>query len=280
MKVVAYGREERQRGLAAAVAGLRAIGADVEVIDGKGAEDFYAPDCDFAIMEGVRGHHRYFWNAHKRDGVPILLVEYGYLKRSTSPLDDQEFTWQIGLNKLGWVPEYECPSDRFDALGISMKPWRAPDDDQPIVVCGDHPGYLDESGDFIWPEIRHWAVTALEKLRQATDRRILFRPHPAQQIFIHGYNGLSRGPIDWHSQWACVVHKSNSGNEALFAGCPVFTDGDADYRELSSSDLSQVESPYLPEREAYFRRLAYAQWTLEEIRTGSPFRHYLENGVI
>lgn len=282
MKVVAYGRPERQRGLAAAVAGLQSIGADVELIDGKGAEDYYAPDdCAFAIMEGVRGHHRHLWKAHKQPGKPpILLVEYGYVARATSPDDDEERTWQIGLNKLGWVPPFECPPDRFEALGLSIAPWRKADPDYPIMICGDHPGYIDDANDFIWPEIRHWALTALEKVRKHTNRKVFWRPHPAQQVFIPGFNGVSRGEIDWTRQWALVVHKSNSGNEALIAGCPVFTDGDADYRELASQSLEEIESPVTPEREAYFHRLAYGQWFPWEIRNGDPFRFYLEKGII
>ncbi|MEM8937367.1 MAG: hypothetical protein AAGC77_13265, partial [Pseudomonadota bacterium] len=171
MKVAAYGRLEKQRGFAAAVAGLQSFGADVELIDGKGFNDFSAPGCDFAIMEGVRGHHRHFWNAHKKEGAPpIVLIEYGYLARASSPQDDESKTWQLGFNKLGWVPKATCPPDRWRRLGLFAQEWREPLD-QPIVVCGDHPGFLDHGNDFIWPQIRHWALTALEKLRRHTNRR-------------------------------------------------------------------------------------------------------------
>lgn len=261
--------------------GLASLGHDVELFDGKPTRDFEARDCDFAIIEGTRSQHRYVYEAHLKPGTPrLVIVEYGYLKRASSPDDHDERTWQVSLDRLGWVPDYACGPERFDALGVQVEPLRECDSDAPIIVVGDHPGFADAEDDFRWPDIRHWAVTALEKIRAVTNRRVFWRPHPRQQIGIPGFSGLSIGEIDWRRQWACVVFNSNTGNEALIRGCPVFTDGWAGFSQVSNSDLALIEAPTLPDRTEYFHRAAHAQWFLPEIERGDPFAEYISKGVL
>lgn len=231
-------------------------------------------------MEGIRSWHRDIWLAHRRAGIPILLVEYGYLARASAPDNHAERFWQLSVNNLGWVPPDNPGATRFSDLGITPQPWRQASEDKPVILCGDNPGGIDVTDDFRWPQIRYWALTALAQIRLATKRRVFWRPHPAMQAMIPGFNGLSVGDVAWRDVWAVVTHNSNTGNEALFAGCPVFTDGCAGYRELSAMDLAQVETPRMPQRQDYFERLAWAQWTLAEIRTGEPFAEYLNRGWI
>jgi hypothetical protein len=282
MKVVCYGQPTKQAGLAAAMQGLARLGFEVRLIDGKATKDFSAIECDFAVIEGVRSHHRYIYEAHRDDpnAPPLVIVEYGYIGRATNPDDAGGKTWQVSIDALGWVPKYPCSAKRFERLGVPIEPLRPEDDDKPIIVIGDHPGFADSVDDFRWPEFRHWAETALHEMRKHTARRVFWRPHPRQQIGIPGFSGLSMGPIDWREQWACVVYNSNSGNEALIKGCPVFTDGWAGYREVSNTDLSAIEAPKLPDREDYFHRLAHAQWFLDEIERGEPFAEYIEKGLL
>lgn len=282
MRVVAYGRPERQAGLSASVKGLAALGFDVKVFDGKPSRDFTPEPCSFAVIEGTRSEHRWIYEAHRdrKDAPTLLIVEYGYLARASSPEDDKGKYWQVSLNHLGWVPDYQCSSERFDALGVAIGKLREPSDDLPIIIVGDHPGFPDAEDDFRWPDIRHWAVTALDEIRKHTKRRVFWRPHPRQQVGIPGFNGLSIGPIDWAQQWACVVFNSNTGNEALIKGCPVFTDGWAGFRQVSNTDLAGIEAPILPPLDDYFHRLAHGQWLLAEIEKGLPFAEYIEKGLL
>lgn len=282
MRVVVYGRQERQPGIASAVPGLQKCGFDVRLFDGKGAPDFEPEPCDFAVIEGIRSENRYIYEGHRRakNSPPLVILEYGYIRRASSSDNHDDLAWQVSIGDLGWVPDYCCSPERFEALGVKVRPLREPSEDLPVVIVGDHPGYRENIEDFIWPEIRHWALSALAKIRGKTSRRVFWRPHPAVQISIPGFDGLSLGPMDWGRQWAAVVHNSNVGNEALIAGCPVFTDGWAGYAQASNSDLAEIEAPRLPDRQDYFYRLAHAQWTLAEIRSGLPFREYIEKGAL
>lgn len=280
MRVIAYGQPANQAGLAASLQGLANLQWETVRKPSKFAGRFLPEPCDFGLVEGFRSWHRNIWQSHVMAGVPIVLIEYGYIARASNPDNDKERFWQVSLNDLGWIPDYPCDGARFSKLGVEIKDWREPDDDKPIIICGDHPGGIDEADDFKWPEIRHWAMTALREIRKHTDRRIFWRPHPAFQMMIPGFNGLSVGEIDWSEQWACVVHNSNTGNEALISGCPVFTDGTAGYRQMSGFDLCEIETPPMPDRQDYFNRLAHGQWLLSEIREGRPFIEYAKQGVL
>lgn len=280
MKVVAYGDPSGQQGLAASLQGLAALGAEVVNRPSRCGPRYYPADCTFAVMEGIRSWHRDIWLAYRKARIPIVLIEYGYLARASSPDDHAEKFWQVSVNKLGWAPSDDCDASRFDALNITPAPWRKGDKLKPVLVCGDHPGGIDETDDFRWPQIRYWALTALEQIRKATARRVFWRPHPAFPAMITGFNGLSVGPVNWSDYHAAVVYNSNTGNEALLGGCAVFSDGGAAYTRISGRDLKDIEKPILADRAKLFRQISWAQWTLAEIRQGKPFAEYLKRGWI
>jgi hypothetical protein len=44
--------------------------------------------------------------------------------------------------------------------------------------------------------------------------------------------------------------------------------------EVGLSDLSQVENPFKPNRDQWLNNLAYANWTLEEVRNGTVWKRF------
>lgn len=272
--------------------GLSSLAADVRVIEGGITDPRDVSEADFFVMEGVRGANRLTLEAHQkahqkakeqgRRAPRALLVEYGYAKRASNPDDQENRFWQVSLDRLGRVPNGRCAPDRLAALGFAVPALRTCAPDAPIIICGDNPG-LPQFTDFTWPEISHWAQSAIEKIRKITKRRIFWRPHPIAQVGVAGVNGISLGPIKWADQWACVVKNSNSGNEAFMAGCPVFSDGTASFLDIANKRLEDIEAPWFPDRglaKSYLERLAYGQWLLPEIEKGDPFRYYFASGEL
>jgi len=43
--------------------------------------------------------------------------------------------------------------------------------------------------------------------------------------------------------------------------------------DVCSHDLSQIVNPLIPDRETWLDRLAYCQWTPEEIESGETWEH-------
>jgi len=69
-----------------------------------------------------------------------------------------------------------------------------------------------------------------------------------------------------------VTWNSNVGHEALLAGVPVVAHGPAAYAELAGETLPSVDA-----RREYFHRVAYGQWTLDEMRSGACQRFIVDH---
>ena len=75
--------------------------------------------------------------------------------------------------------------------------------------------------------------------------------------------------------WCVICHASSFTVEAVLAGIPALTLNPANFvYPICSHDLSEVENPKMPDRIPWFSRLAYCQWTLEEIARGDVWRHF------
>ena len=56
------------------------------------------------------------------------------------------------------------------------------------------------------------------------------------------------------------------------AGVPAFVGPDSLASAIANWDLSQIENPPRPDRTAWLEQLAHTEWTVEEIKSGLPFR--------
>ena len=73
-----------------------------------------------------------------------------------------------------------------------------------------------------------------------------------------------------------VVWASNCATLALLCGIPAFYC--APHHVLEGAlgrDLRMIDSPFHFDRRSAFESMAWAQWTMEEIEQGAPFRHLL-----
>lgn len=226
------------------------------------------------VVTGLRAEGSIIRTAYNELGVPCVVIDYGYLSRVSGKATFQSGHWQIGIDRLGWVPQFACPRDRLDALGVEF---RDRSEGQRIYVCGQHDG--DPSHGLTRNGIVKWAMDTINDLRFLTKREIVWRSHPDSKIEIGNVRN-STGPMDWDDAHCIVTINSNIGHEALIRGVPVVCEGGAPYEELANDCFSEaLFMPDISTREQYFARLAYAQWTLEEMRAGSPQRWLVENGL-
>jgi len=185
------------------------------------------------------------------------------------------------------------PSDRWEKLGIELKPWRT--SGEYILLCAQVPwdAQVDDGNHLEWLE-----KTARE-IRQHTDRPIVFRGHPKAWRRKDPYGDLSAeflalvGPAVLHQApattfeedladaHAVVCYNSNVATLATAAGVPVFTGAPCLADPIACGFLEHIENPphgdnphltYSP-RQRWANDLAWRQFHLEEFRAGTPWLH-------
>lgn len=191
----------------------------------------------------------------EENGGRVIVAENGY----------------IGRDQGGW-PHYALASgqhngaglwvvgdeDRWTPLNVKLKPWRQ---------TGDHILLLPQrsigSPGVAMP--KNWLAEVRRRL--ATRRPIKVRPHP----------GTNRVPLDpdLRDCWAAVTWGSGAAIKALVAGVPVFHEFEQWIGAPAARFGLDIENPFLGDRLPMLRRVAWAQWSLPEIATGTPFRQLL-----
>jgi hypothetical protein len=64
--------------------------------------------------------------------------------------------------------------------------------------------------------------------------------------------------------------------EAVCLGTPVFVASTSAAAPVGRTDLSEIEEPAYPDRDAWLAHLAYSQYSFEEIQDGRAWKMLLE----
>lgn len=239
------------------VSGLRSCGFDVR---GHPSGNKVRPGDALVIWNRYGDNHELALRFEEAGGRTIV-AENAYLANDRSNRTRYAIA-RDGHNGSGSWPL--GGPERWDSLGIELEDWRK--DGEHILVC---PNRSFGMPGFIMPP--NWAETVVDRLREFTKRPIRVRPHPG--------NDPPKKPLaeDLENAWAVVIWSSSAGCEALVRGVPVFSE--APWWILSSAtsgEIRSIEDPFLPDRLPSFRRLAWAQWHVEEIARGEPFQYLLD----
>jgi hypothetical protein len=255
--IVVNDRSDYQRDHAQAMArGLRQNG-DEPVMTRTGLAR-----CDAAVCWGWRAGSRL-----RKTGKNVLIFERGYLGNRGHWTS---MAWN-GLNGRGdfCLPSAVDPQ-RFEThFAATMKPWKEGGDY--VLIMGQKPGDMSLSGRDLVP----WYRETASLLRKMHGLPVLLRPHPVavQQnkwVSPPGVD-ISEGSLEGALAGAalCVTWNSNSATEAVMAGVPAITfDIGAPAYPVTGHDLEEIARP---DRLPWARRLAWCQWTLDEIAGGEPW---------
>lgn len=222
-------------------------------------------------------------------GKPVLVIDSGYIRRG-------EY-YAVGLGGINAEADFKnagSPPDRFNALGVEIKPWR--DGGEYVLLCGQR--QIDITLPCPPPQ---WAAVMRDVIRSVTDLPILYRPYPSEPAVHARIAGAlpSRGSLEDDLAGAAmlVTHTSNVVVQALLDGIPCVTTGKGVADRVVSIRLKPEPEPplpawargkaalirhvldaprhTLPDRVPFFHDLAYAQWTEDEMKSGIPFRRLM-----
>jgi hypothetical protein len=173
-----------------------------------------------------------------------------------------------------------------DDLGISLKPWRTQGNH--ILICLQrHGGWSMRGLDTV-----DWLNKTILQIRQySKERTIIVRTHPGDKkiksmLKINHKNvhlsSNERLLDDLSDAWATIVYNSSPGVASLIEGIPTFlTDPQPEHSQaygIANTDLSRLEDPEMPDRQAWIERVSMSHWNFDELKSGEAwqfFRRYI-----
>jgi len=216
------------------------------------------------------------WNLHgdnsqsdrvRKSGGTVIVVENPYIP---TDLDGNEYLAMgvNGHNGSGLTPPRA--EDRLSRLGVNdlFEPWKV--EGQHILVVGQR-----GIGSPYMRSPPQWGEKVTEKLSQLSHRSVIHRPHPGR-VAVTDLPPLQEQLNGAH---CIVMWASNCATTALLQGIPVFycapfcvlrqacRQGWARLEDTKKDDRARLEA---------FKDLSYAQWNLDEIRTGEAYERLIE----
>jgi len=267
--------------------GIKLVGDRVERI---WAHDYSGVFSDVAVFYGFDGTRQskiaQAFEDYKKAGRPAIYVDLGYFSQRWN--GDRYGYHRFAVSDrhpTAYFQNRKHKADRFKVHHRTVEPWRKPG--RNIIVCG----MSDKCAVFEGYEFEQWERAAIAKLRLVTDKPIVYRPKPRRskepqypQIEGVGYSDPSKKRLgeELKDAWAVVSHHSNAGIDGLLAGVPCFTD-EGVASVLGLADLAMIESPNTPtdaERKQWAADIAYCQFNRPEMRDGTAWRHFKDEGLV
>lgn len=214
---------------------------------------------DVLVLWNRRPADEHLVAQYLRAGGEVLIAENGYIGPGRKLFALAKRAHNGGGSWREGGPE------RFDSLGVELKPWR--EAGEHILVLGQRG--IGSAG---VAQPKSWLHSTVRRLQAGTKREVRLRRHPGHQG--EPYEALS-------GAHAAVTWGSGAAIKALAAGIPVFYGFGGWIGAPAALPLAgaELERPLMDDeaRLAMFRRLAWAQWSVEEVASGEAFAWLLES---
>lgn len=258
MKAICKIKLEPHYRRAAFEAGLRSVG--YELVDNAAPTD----RRDLLVIWNRQHGEEGLADTWERSGGSVLVCENGYVGRDDA--DRQLYAMSMhGHNGSGWFP-YDVDEDRLTLLHVELKPWQVRDGGH-VLICAQR-----GIGSRTMASPSNWHEATKQRLRAMGFKDIRVRLHPGR------FEPARTLEEDLADASLCVIWSSSSGVRSLAAGIP--TVYCAPHWILAGAAGRGLEAVFDPPRDSLarleaFRRMAHAQWRVEEIEAGVPFARML-----
>lgn len=239
-------------------------------------------DLDAIAVCGQRSAEGLITLDYAEKGIPSIILDLGYVKRADRYNDRGYF--QLSIGHLGWLPTGPCPIDRWLSFGVPIPSCVPKPKTAPVLICGQLEGDASH-GLPVETLARHYRALVAHYGACST-RPILFKPHPFTDRLRGGFgeDAVIAGDIRTAVEKAGLVvsYGSTAGLDAILAGTPASVIGPAIYAGIATrpGDPGEGVFPSPFALRGFLSRLAYAQWTLEEIASGDAIRFLRSTGEL
>lgn len=236
------------------------------------------PEYDVIVFYGLAGGlDRLFTDYRKtRKAVYVDLGYWGRRKRSR--YDGYHKLAVNARHPTDYFQTRPHSADRFKQHGVPIRPWR--ETGRHILVAGMSAKAAHAEG--LSPH--SWERATIQRLRQLTDRPIIYRPKPnwieAKPIPGSIFDKTTPLEAALHDCHAVVTHHSNVAVDALLAGVPcICPHGVASV--LSGHRLEDIEAlRKAVGRGQWAADLAWTQWSVDEMKSGAAWRYLRNEGLV
>ncbi len=249
------------------VAGLKALGYHVsDQLPAKCT----SPDDVLVIWNRYSDKERSA-DVFEKTGGRVVCAENGYIGADAE--GRQLYAMAMGYhNGAGRWPAGD--GSRWQRLGVEVKPWRAKADGQ-VVVFGQR-----GIGARQFASPPDWHNRVPKRLAAVSKRKVVVRPHPGDPANSPGVVRDTQRLIA-HAFAGCIWSSGN-GVRCLVEGVPVFYDAPRWICEGAAvRGIENLEKPKTDDaaRQAALERMAWAQWTVDEIAAGEAFAWLLQQAA-
>jgi len=285
MKIVIYRSDKpHERNIADdMLSGAVIHGFDCEI---RRMADYEDPtdDTDIAMIISVKGKSKRCMNDHLACGKHIIYVDKGYVRcKEQGAHKTMPQLWRFSVDAfqpMAYFQKKSRPSDRWDALGISMRPRYT--EGEYILFAGKSQKYCDwwRLGD-----ANKFAAKIIARIRKCTKKPIIYRPKPSFKNATPIEGTIFSGPnkkiyAELDRVHCLVTHGSNASLDAIFFGIPAISLGECIANPVANAELINLKKelffPSESERLQWAYDLAYCQWTLEELKNGEAMQYLKE----
>lgn len=167
-----------------------------------------------------------------------------------------------------------------------LKPWR-PAGNHILILCQRATGW-----NLFGNNQDEWFDQTVQQLQQVTDRPIRVRAHPNDRKRFESLERIRKVyganieistadniKEDLENCWCSVGYNSTPNAVSAIEGVPVhLTDPKNSWaQDVGFTDISQVNTPYMPDRTNWAHKIANIHWSNEEVRNGdlwAAIKHY------
>jgi len=227
----------------------------------------------------IRGISTGDYAKHARQhGRDYYFMETGYLGNYRSPNNTtgRKVYHRIEKNDMQQNRIMDVPGDRWNALcnfnpSLEYKGWRKKPGSKILLIMS-----TEKPFNYYGDDKDTWVAETIATLTANSDREIVVREKAgrAERTNDTIYDALN------DDIWAVVTYNSVAAVEAIQSGIPAFSMAPTAASVVSSTDLTQIETPPRPDKELIQRwlwSLAYGQFSLNELLTGEAWRLVQEN---
>jgi hypothetical protein len=190
-------------------------------------------------------------------GRPWIYWDRGYCRRVFAtwlPRGSEGGYYRWHRNSFQMTAIRDVPSDRWNAMRTDVLPWQK--SGRHIVIAAPTRTYAK------FHQCESWIADTIDALARVTDRQLVIRDKESRRSLQSDLDGAH----------CLVTHASIAAVESVILGCPVVVSPDSAAALVGLTDLSKVEKPVYPERQAWLNALAYSQFNEIELTDGSLWR--------